>query len=1231
MIYQHLIEILKRVSRRYRVLFDWAALCIVWLGIALFGAALWLLQWQTGWASVWTAPVLAVVTLISSGIALWFAAKRTRDPAWVARKIESKHPELDSLLLTALEQRPEWPGGQLGFLQTAVIRDALAHNRRAKWHEDVPVVRTRGVQLAGLAALALLLLVIGEMASLGERERRADIDAPGGNSPGLPLRYDVTVAPGDAEVERGTSLVVTASFALDVPDNATLVYRDESNEASRLPMSLSLSDPMFGTRIVGVQSDLAYSVQYDEQSTREYRVSVYEHPRLQRADALLEFPHYTSMEQKRVEDTRRITAVEGTELTLICDLNKPVRSARLVDEDGNALDLTPDKENPTVYSVTKTIQASHRYRLNLADAEGRANKEPPEFVFNVTPNRRPDVRLAAPARDVRVSPIEELQTRASVWDDFGLTAYGVSYTLPGSPVQELALGESNEGNRRQEIEHLIEFESLDAEPDQLLAYHFWAEDVGPDGQPRRTMGDMYFAEVRHFEEIFRQGEQQPGGQSEQEQQQQQDGLQQPGQNAQQAEQLAELQKQIINATWTVIRRENGREPTAEFAADARELAASQRQAIEQLAELAGRLEDPQSSQYVSSVDGHMADALTALNEAGESASPDALQSALAAEQAAYQALLKLRAREHEVTRSSQPQSQQQSGSASGPQSRAQQQLEQLALDNSENRYETQRQASAQQEQEQEKRETLQVLNRLRELARRQNDLNKRLKELQSALEEAETDEEREDIQEQLKRLREQEQQMLRDMDELAERMEQPENQERMSQAQEQLQETRENIRQTTESLRDGQVSRAVASGTRAQRQLEEMREEFRKAASGQFEDEVRQLREEARQLHTDETELAERLEKLAQPRPKTQTLRDVDDRKVTDEAIRRQREDLQRLLDKIQATVEEAEEAEPLMTRELYDALRKARHEHVDDALDVTRQLLDRGFVDQARMAETQAARGIEQLKEGVEGAAESVLGDEDEALRRARDTLDQLARNLNDEMRRATGQPADEVRETAENAEQPSASPQQGEGQGPPGRQDPGQLASEDGQDTEQRPQGQGQPQDGQQPSGQPGGQKPSSTGEANGQASQDSTAQPPGDPPPQQTPGSGGSQRPTGLERFRQPDGPMTGDFLPWSDALRDVEEMLDDPELRTEAARIRDAARGMRREMRRDFKGPNWNLVRETVAVPLSELRDRVAEELLRRQSDETLVPIDRDPVPPEYVDQVRRYYEQLGGGQ
>jgi hypothetical protein len=56
----------------------------------------------------------------------------------------------------------------------------------------------------------------------------------------------------------------------------------------------------------------------------------------------------------------------------------------------------------------------------------------------------------------------------------------------------------------------------------------------------------------------------------------------------------------------------------------------------------------------------------------------------------------------------------------------------------------------------------------------------------------------------------------------------------------------------------------------------------------------------------------------------------------------------------------------------------------------------------------------------------------------------------------------------------------------------------------------------------------------------------------------------------------------------------------------------------------------VIQETIGQPLAELRDAVAQELLRRDSSEALVPIDREPVPPEYADKVRRYYERLGSG-
>ena len=50
---------------------------------------------------------------------------------------------------------------------------------------------------------------------------------------------------------------------------------------------------------------------------------------------------------------------------------------------------------------------------------------------------------------------------------------------------------------------------------------------------------MYFFSVRPFEEIYRQGEQQPGGQ------QQNSGQAQQGANVGQAQELVELQKQVI--------------------------------------------------------------------------------------------------------------------------------------------------------------------------------------------------------------------------------------------------------------------------------------------------------------------------------------------------------------------------------------------------------------------------------------------------------------------------------------------------------------------------------------------------------------------------------------------------------------------------------------------------------------------------------------------------------------
>jgi hypothetical protein len=90
-----------------------------------------------------------------------------------------------------------------------------------------------------------------------------------------------------------------------------------------------------------------------------------------------------------------------------------------------------------------------------------------------------------------------------------------------------------------------------------------------------------------------------------------------------------------------------------------------------------------------------------------------------------------------------------------------------------------------------------------------------------------------------------------------------------------------------------------------------------------------------------------------------------------------------------------------------------------------------------------------------------------------------------------------------------------------------------------------------------------------------------------------------------------------------------MIDEPDLRNEVAQALDRARALRADFYRHSKGPEWNLLQSQVIKPLVEVRQRLAEELARRDASK-VAPLDRDPVPGRYQELVSRYYQSLGQG-
>lgn len=1271
---------------------------------------------------VFVAATSAIVFAIAVAA---FALSRFafRNEKWIAHQIENRFSSLEQRLVTILEKPVDESHTASLFFRREILKETLVHAERHDWRDAMPTAWYNQLWFAQ-SVLCFLFLYSASLLVTSSSLDRESINPFGS----LESNTVLTVEPGNAEIEKGSNVVFTARFQGPLPADVALEYTQEGSiEILSLPLRRNLKDPVFGGVMLGIEAPVSYRVTYNDTLSESYQIKIFEYPKVTRSDAKIIAPPYSPAPEKLVEDTRRVTIAEGSELTWILHLNKPVAECELVDKEGNTQKLSAVPDKPSTYSVSITPKQSTTWKVNLVDSEGRKNKLPEELIAKVLPNKPPTIKLAK-ASDRRVSPLEEMDLGAKLNDDFGISKVGLAYSINGNAPTEVLLSDSAETSKKLETNYLLALEQLKAKPDQLISYYFWAEDKDSDGQPRRIESDLFFAEVRPFEEIYREG--QPQSESQQQQQQQQS--QQQGGAQEQAEEAAELQRQIIVAIWNVIRRETEEERTEKFDGDLQVIAESQASAIEKLAEVSQAANAPDAEEIVAQIRGHMESVIKYLQEGREKKDVSPVKNARAAAQSAFAGLLQLRAREHEIVRSRQQQQQSQSQSQS--QQNRQQQIDQLELNNQNNPYESQ-QNPPQTEQEQQAQEVRQAVNRLKELAQRQEDLNEELKKLQSELEAAKTEEEKQNLQEQLDRLRDAQEELLRDADELNERLNEANENEAMEETREQMEKARDNVRQAAESLANKDPNEALSAGTRAEREFEQMRDDLRQKSANQFSDQMQDMVNQAKELNEKQKQLNEQA--TANPNPENSGgLRAESPDSQLPQDLKDQSQKLTDLLDKMQQTVTEAETSEPLLADKLYDSFRETKQQNIEDNLKQLSQLAEQG-VEVGRVPETQrfleqATQGIDRLQQQIESAAESVLGSEEESLRRALRELDAAAKDVNQELLNATGRgedPSEEQLSTEDgmpNSEGSGNSPSEGEPNNPrdgnrepqngrdgdaqpnettsrapadqPGQangregndnpqeansrerraQSPGEgqqrndeqsnpeQSNNEQRDKEQRDQQQndqqqgagrrpGQPQNpGEGEPGQP--QSPSqndSQGRSQGQRDRQAEGQMPEgqasrgerDPnqPGESTQQPGGRQNRGGrLESLfggsddtsagQNSAAPISGeDFLEFSDRLRDVEEMLDDPDLQSQVARIREAARDIRREARKHASTPQWSLVEKLVANPLREMRVKLQEELLRRTAEKnSLVPIDRDPVPTEFEKAQQKYYENLGSG-
>jgi hypothetical protein len=449
------------------------------------------------------------------------------------------------------------------------------------------------------------------------------------------------------------------------------------------------------------------------------------------------------------------------------------------------------------------------------------------------------------------------------------------------------------------------------------------------------------------------------------------------------------------------------------------------------------------------------------------------------------------------------------------------------------------------------------------------------------------------------------------------------------------------MQRASEELQNQSASQALAAGTRAQQNMQNLGEDLRRQTSSQFSEQMRQLRSEARDMENRENEIARGLDSLnngENPSLDNSAQRDQISRQMA-----QQESALTNLLAGMKDVTEQAETTEPLLSKQLYDTLRRADQGHTDNLLEMGSQLVDRGFLPQASEVERASRTNITELAERVTRAADSVLGSQADALRYAQTQLNDLSRQLQREIRGATnaaGQAASAIGGTQEQSNRLARA--QGGSEGRASAEEPQSAQSRQGQREtaagNNAAGGEREGRNGQTPSNNsssqsPGSQSPGSTTSQAGEQAQNG----------ENANGAGGAEGGArNADRLRQiaeslgrgdraasNGGPITGNnYANWSQQLRDVESVLDSQDLRNQLAIVRDRVGAFRSEYRNGRRAPSPDIIREQLLLPLSQVQVWVQEELARQENSSSLVPLDRDPVPENYSELVRKYYEKLG---
>lgn len=527
-------ELLNRVRARWRrvVLLEVTTRAAL-AGTAVVGLALVASRWLSH------APIalalLAVAAFLAGLAAIVWAAWPSRHiptERSIARYIEERAPALDERLVSAVDVVTARGAGDRPALAAAMVRDAAKASSAVDAAEIVPaeVIRRRGLRAAVACAVLLATLFVSRNAAQQAYDAASLLL--------FPSRVTLEVTPGNARVQAGSAFTVNARLVGNTAPVVAQLLRAAPGTDEWQPVEMAGDGRgAFHLELPSLTNSFRYKVTAGALTSSSFDVGVLTPPRVARIDVEYSYPASLGLAPRVEEDGGDIYGPQGTTVVVKVHTDTPVASGQMVL--GPQASLPLRVESPTVMSATLQIAENGSYRVALANADGMKSSGDTEYFIRILDDRPPEVHVVRPASDRRVTRLEEVEIAAEAQDDFGISALELVYAVRGGTEKVVPLGippHSTSVTGR----YVMYLEDIDVAPGDFVSYYVRARDLARGKRASESRSDIFFLEVKPFEEEFTLAQTQAamGG----------------GSGNAQLDDLVAAQKEIVVATFKLDRR-----------------------------------------------------------------------------------------------------------------------------------------------------------------------------------------------------------------------------------------------------------------------------------------------------------------------------------------------------------------------------------------------------------------------------------------------------------------------------------------------------------------------------------------------------------------------------------------------------------------------------------------------------------------------------------------------------